>query len=65
VSVFAVHARKAWLSGLSPKENREIPPLDYALVYALKRAGPNSRLSSMAASVRWTTRRSICATSMA
>ena len=40
VSVFAVHARKAWLSGLSPKENREIPPLDYALVYALKRARP-------------------------
>ena len=40
VSIFAVHARKAWLSGLSPKENREIPPLDYALVYALKRARP-------------------------
>ncbi len=32
----AVHARKAWLSGLSPKENREIPPLDYARVYRLK-----------------------------
>jgi tRNA-dihydrouridine synthase A len=31
-----VHARKAWLKGLSPKENREIPPLDYDLVYALK-----------------------------
>ena len=40
VTTFAVHARKAWLSGLSPKENREIPPLDYALVYALKRARP-------------------------
>jgi tRNA-dihydrouridine synthase A len=40
VAHFAVHARKAWLSGLSPKENREIPPLDYALVYALKRARP-------------------------
>src|SRR3954470_7979190 len=40
VSVFAVHARKAWLEGLSPKENREIPPLDYALVYALKREHP-------------------------
>jgi tRNA-dihydrouridine synthase A len=39
-SVFAVHARKAWLEGLSPKENREIPPLDYALVYALKRENP-------------------------
>jgi tRNA-dihydrouridine synthase A len=31
-----VHARKAWLKGLSPKENRDIPPLDYPLVYALK-----------------------------
>jgi tRNA-dihydrouridine synthase A len=40
VRTFAVHARKAWLSGLSPKENREIPPLDYGLVYALKRARP-------------------------
>ena len=40
VRIFAVHARKAWLSGLSPKENREIPPLDYALVYELKRARP-------------------------
>jgi tRNA-dihydrouridine synthase A len=34
---FIVHARKAWLSGLSPKENREIPPLDYARVHRLKR----------------------------
>src|SRR5690348_9013020 len=33
-----VHARKAWLSGLSPKENRDIPPLDYDRVYRLKRA---------------------------
>jgi tRNA-dihydrouridine synthase A len=39
--VFAVHARKAWLSGLSPKENREVPPLDYELVYALKRTRPD------------------------
>ena len=31
-----VHARKAWLSGLSPKENRDVPPLDYPLVHALK-----------------------------
>ena len=31
-----VHARKAWLSGLSPKQNREVPPLDYARVYRLK-----------------------------
>ena len=35
--VFIVHARKAWLSGLSPKENREVPPLDYERVYRLKR----------------------------
>jgi tRNA-dihydrouridine synthase A len=41
VRVFSVHARKAWLSGLSPKENREVPPLDYAIVYALKAARPD------------------------
>ena len=35
-----VHARKAWLSGLSPKENRDVPPLDYDLVRALKRERP-------------------------
>jgi len=35
-----VHARKAWLKGLSPKENREIPPLDYGRVYRLKEAHP-------------------------
>jgi tRNA-dihydrouridine synthase A len=40
VDTFAVHARKAWLSGLSPRENREVPPLDYGLVYELKRAKP-------------------------
>ncbi len=33
-----VHARKAWLKGLSPKENRDVPPLDYGLVHALKAA---------------------------
>ncbi len=33
---FLVHARKAWLKGLSPKQNRDVPPLDYELVYALK-----------------------------
>lgn len=37
---FIIHARKAWLSGLSPKENREIPPLDYPRVYQLKRDFP-------------------------
>lgn len=36
-----VHARKAWLKGLSPKENRDIPPLDYPLVHRLKRAFPD------------------------
>ena len=40
IGTFAVHARKAWLSGLSPRENREVPPLDYELVYALKRVKP-------------------------
>ena len=37
-----MHARKAWLSGLSPKENRDVPPLDYALVHSLKRAFPEA-----------------------
>src|SRR5439155_26053471 len=37
---FIVHARKAWLKGLSPKENREIPPLNHARVHALKRRHP-------------------------
>ena len=36
-----VHARKAWLKGLSPRENRDVPPLDYALVRRLKRAHPD------------------------
>jgi len=39
--VLVVHARKAWLSGLSPRENRDIPPLDYDRVYRLKQAMPN------------------------
>jgi len=38
---FIVHARKAWLDGLSPKENRTVPPLDYELVYKMKRAFPH------------------------
>lgn len=37
---FVIHARKAWLQGLSPKENREIPPLDYPLVLAMKQQFP-------------------------
>ena len=39
--LFVVHARKAWLQGLSPKENREVPPLDYGLVEKLKRSRPD------------------------
>ncbi len=38
---FIIHARKGWLSGLSPKENREIPPLDYLRVYQLKQDFPD------------------------
>lgn len=41
----SVHARKAWLQGLSPKENRDIPPLDYPLVYQMKRDFPDLHLS--------------------
>ena len=37
---FIIHARKAWLQGLSPKENREIPPLQYEVVHRLKREFP-------------------------
>ena len=41
VTVFIVHARKAWLKGLSPKQNREVPPLRYELAFALKAARPD------------------------
>src|SRR5436190_19503776 len=41
VAALIVHARKAWLSGLSPRQNRDIPPLDYDRVYRLKRAHPD------------------------
>jgi tRNA-dihydrouridine synthase A len=40
VDALIVHARKAWLKGLSPKENREVPPLDYGRVYRLKAMHP-------------------------
>jgi tRNA-dihydrouridine synthase A len=40
-----IHARKAWLQGLSPKENRDIPPLDYDLVYEMKQLFPNLHIS--------------------
>jgi len=42
--LFVVHARKAWLQGLSPKENREIPPLRYDWVHQLKRERPELRI---------------------
>lgn len=45
VDALVVHARKAWLEGLSPRENRDVPPLDYPLVYALKRALPDVPVS--------------------
>jgi tRNA-dihydrouridine synthase A len=45
VEVFIVHARMAWLKGLSPKENRDVPPLDYALVRRLKRERPHLSIS--------------------
>jgi tRNA-dihydrouridine synthase A len=41
VDALIVHARKAWLEGLSPRENRDIPPLDYGRVYRLKEAHPD------------------------
>lgn len=42
---FTIHARKAWLQGLSPKENRDIPPLDYPLVHRMKAERPDLHLS--------------------
>ena len=45
VSRFIVHARKAWLKGLSPKENRDIPPLDYDLVSKMRVAFPDLHIS--------------------
>ena len=55
IDTFIVHARMAWLKGLSPKENRDVPPLDYALVRRLKRERPhlticiNGGIASLAA----------------
>jgi len=45
VNRFTIHARKAWLQGLSPKENRDIPPLDYPLVHQMKEIFPHLHLS--------------------
>ncbi len=58
VDALIVHARKAWLDGLSPKANREIPPLDYSRVYRLKAARPrleivvNGGIADVGAAVR-------------
>ncbi len=41
----SIHARKAWLQGLSPKENRDVPPLDYDLVHRMKQLFPNLHIS--------------------
>ncbi len=43
-STFIVHARKAWLKGLSPRQNREVPPLDHGRVHRLKQARPELRI---------------------
>jgi tRNA-dihydrouridine synthase A len=51
--VFIVHARNAWLKGLSPKENREVPPLRYELVYRLKRDFPALTDHRAPAACRW------------
>ncbi|MGZ9114393.1 MAG: tRNA-dihydrouridine synthase, partial [Brevundimonas sp.] len=45
IDTFIVHARMAWLKGLSPKENRDVPPLDYVLVRRLKRERPHLSIS--------------------
>lgn len=45
VTRFTIHARKAWLQGLSPKENRDIPPLDYPLVHRMKAEFPHLHVS--------------------
>ena len=42
---FIIHARKAWLKGLSPKENRDVPPLDYKLVHNIKAQYPHLEIS--------------------
>ena len=50
---FSVHARKAWLSGLSPKENRTIPPLRYEEIYQLKRERPHLFIEINGGIVDW------------
>jgi len=43
-TTFIVHARKAFLKGLNPKQNRSVPPLNYDLVYAIKRENPHLQI---------------------
>ncbi len=50
---FTVHARKAWLTGLSPKQNREIPPLQYETVYRLKQTFPNLEIIINGGITQW------------
>ena len=57
VDALIVHARKAWLEGLSPRENRDIPPLDYDRVYRLKAAHPDARRSCSTAASPTSSRR--------
>lgn len=45
VKSFAIHARKAWLQGLSPKQNRDVPPLDYPLVHRMKTEFPDLEIA--------------------
>lgn len=45
ITRFIIHARKAWLEGLSPKENRDVPPLDYPLVHQMKTEFPHLHIS--------------------
>lgn len=52
---FIIHARKAWLKGLSPKENRTVPPLDYDLVYKMKHDYPDLEIVLNGGIDNWTT----------
>ena len=64
-ATFIVHARNAWLKGLSPKQNREVPPLRYELVHRLKHDFPALPSRSTAASPTRRRCRRTCACSTA
>ncbi|MEN3930451.1 tRNA dihydrouridine(20/20a) synthase DusA [Microvirga sp. W0021] len=55
VDALIVHARKAWLKGLSPKENRDVPPLDYPLVHRLKQMYPDIPMAINGGIADWET----------